>query len=203
MSEPDEWISASAAKAMGPEGPEFCQAIIERAKHGLVRARAKHFISFGENGETRHEDYDVPPFLWEKCQEGQNWLAGNFITYDLGQLTDQWFDEHSTPYWKALDVSFAKADIEKILPADIQSRSTSSGVSNRSKGGAPGKYDWARAVGTLIFEWSDNGNWHPTSQGEVKKRLASWFGEQNQSPDDSQLKSYARWLFEEFQKRST
>ena len=72
---------------------------------------------------------------------------------------------------------------------------------NQPKGGAPGKYDWARAVGSVVFFWADSGDWQPISQGEVRIKLEDWFSKQEQSPDDKSLKQYARWLFAEFRKR--
>ena len=101
---------------------------------------------------------------------------------------------------------------ESIYPKATFAESTASGgeavarppqsqlSKNRSKGGNPGKFDWARAIGTIVFQWADS-EWQPATQGEVQTELGDWFSEQSQTPDDKLLKQYARWLFVELEKR--
>jgi hypothetical protein len=59
------------------------------------------------------------------------------------------------------------------------------------------------AVGAVIFQWGDDGTWHPTKPGEVRTKLTDWFSERGQSPDDKELKRYASWLVNEFKKRNS
>ena len=72
----------------------------------------------------------------------------------------------------------------------------------RNEGGRPPVYDWERAVAAIVFQWADDGSWQPVSQADVKNKLAEWFASDRKYPSDSLLKSRARWLYEEFQRRN-
>jgi hypothetical protein len=104
----DEWISAAQALAMVKTVMSEYSArirICERAYEGLIRARAEHF-SFGSDKST---NVDIPaPFWWAKGHEAleQDWVAGDFST---------WIKRGSVQL-KAFGVTFALADIQKLLP---------------------------------------------------------------------------------------
>ena len=79
--------------------------ICERAHGGLIRARAEQF----HVGERISHNYDIPKeFWWAEGHEAleQDWAAGDFST---------WNDRGSIQF-KAFGVTFARADIEKLLP---------------------------------------------------------------------------------------
>ncbi|MCA0911003.1 hypothetical protein [Qipengyuania gaetbuli] len=101
--------------------------------------------------------------------------------------------------------SYSVTDIE-VRPAEancgsFQIDASEGGGAKSNRGGAPAKYDWERAVAAVVFQWADDGSWHPDIQADVKKRLSAWFAEHDQYPSDSLLKERARWLFAEFQRR--
>lgn len=102
-----EWIRASEAVAMLKPILSTNLArmrICERAYAGLVRARAEHF----HEGARRYENYDIPEgFWWAKGHQAleQDWAAGDFST---------WI-EHRIEL-KAFGVTFARSDVQKILP---------------------------------------------------------------------------------------
>lgn len=198
-----DWISASAARAMGSSGTEFTDAIIEHARVGLVKTRARLLVWDREGQKIEQHDCDVPKDFWHYGVDAENWNQGNFEVL-WNRSSTSWMAPGATDSF-AYDVTFSRADIEAMVPASgtvtVSSRSQVS--ENHPKGGAPGKYDWARAVGSIVFLWADNGAWQPTSQGEVRAKLTEWFSDQGQAPDDKSLKQYARWLFDEFQKRKT
>jgi Predicted pPIWI-associating nuclease len=108
MPKQDEWIRA--AEAVGILNPIFTQysaqlRICERAYGGLIRARAEQF----HHGERVFHNQDIPKgFWWAKGRQAldQDWLAGDFST---------WIERGSIQL-KAFGVTFARADIEKLLP---------------------------------------------------------------------------------------
>ncbi|MCK9540851.1 MAG: hypothetical protein M0R03_02320 [Novosphingobium sp.] len=71
-----------------------------------------------------------------------------------------------------------------------------------NRGGAPAKYDWEQAIAAIVFQWSDEGSWQPTSQADVRRKLVEHFSALDQYPSDSLLKLRARWLFDEFLRRN-
>ena len=78
--------------------------ICERAHGGLIRSRAEQF----HLGARVIHNHDIPKeFWWAEGHQAlkQDWAAGDFST---------WI-EHRT-HLKAFGVTFARADIEKLLP---------------------------------------------------------------------------------------
>jgi histone H3/H4 len=78
--------------------------VCERAHGGLIRARAEQF----HRGQRVFHNQDIPKeFWWAEGHEAlrQDWAAGDFST---------WI-EHRIQL-KAFGVTFARADIEKLLP---------------------------------------------------------------------------------------
>ncbi len=84
--------------------------ICERAFAGLIRARAEQF----HQGSRTFQNHDIPKeFWWAKGHEAlnQDWAAGDFSTW-----IDQKFE------LKAFGVTFARADIERLLPTQAQAK---------------------------------------------------------------------------------
>jgi predicted nucleotide-binding protein len=108
MLEQDEWIRAAEAVAMlKPILAEYSARprICERAHGGLIRARAEQF----HFGKRKFHNHDIPEVFW--WAEGhqrleQDWAAGDFST---------WIERGSVQL-KAFGVTFARADIQKLLP---------------------------------------------------------------------------------------
>lgn len=158
-------------------------------KEGLAQ-RSK---TFGRNEVTLHLMYED----WNEHKEERadwTWAADRFATAEASgghYLSSGYFEE-----------TYVACDIE-VRPSEIAiDDAPPLGVTAHSKGGAPAKYDWERAVAAIVFQWADEGCWQPEMQADVKKRLADWFAEQDLHPSESMLKERARWLFAEFQRRN-
>jgi hypothetical protein len=202
----EEWISANEArKIVAPgwkHGSPATDPIRQRAKIGVIKARASVYVSTRSGQSTTVHGHPIPKEFWGGHPFKENWTAGDFST---GIDVNGWYTD-----CEALGVTFERTEIEALAPPPVSagnpSQAASSGITvpapaSRNSGGNPGKFDWAKAVGAIIFQWSDSGSWHPQSQGEVKTKLYDWFSEHGQTPDDKQLKQYARWLHSEFKSR--
>jgi len=103
----DEWVRAAEAVAMlKPILDEYgaCLRICARAHGGLIRARAEQF----NHGQRVFHNHDIPKaFWWAEGHQAleQDWAAGDFST---------WLDQ--SIHLRAFGVTFARADIEKLLP---------------------------------------------------------------------------------------
>ncbi len=103
----DEWVRAADALAMLKpilaEGAARFR-ICERAHGGMIRARAEQF----HYGQRVFQNHDMPKeFWWAEGHEAldQDWAAGDFST---------WIEQRT--HLKAFGVTFARADIQKLLP---------------------------------------------------------------------------------------
>jgi len=107
QSNQDEWIRAVEAIAtLKPILTEYSaqMRICERAHGGLIRARAEQFHA----SQRVFHNHDIPKeFWWAEGHEAleQDWAAGDFST---------WIDRKYQ--LKAFGVTFARADIHKLLP---------------------------------------------------------------------------------------
>lgn len=196
-----KWISARQAREIVAPGWKHnggpTDVICQRARVGLVKAKASLFVSTTGGQKSEKSNHPISKEFWGGEILTQKWAQGDFST-----------SMHSGGreiYCEAYGVTFEQSGILAMTPGDKPATSASQPTvpDQRAKGGSPGKYDWAKAVGAIIFKWSDIGDWHPASQGEIQTELADWFSAQHQIPDDRQLKKYARWLFPEFKKRNS
>lgn len=117
MSGQDEWVRAADAVAMlRPILNEYAAylRICERAHGGLIRARAEQF----HYGSRAFHDHDIPKeFWWAEGHEAleQDWAAGDFST---------WIERGSIQL-KAFGVTFAYADLQRLLPPRERAKSMS------------------------------------------------------------------------------
>ena len=108
MPRQDEWVGAAEAVEMLKPisiGGSARYRICERAHGGLIRARADQF----QHGQRVFHNHDVPKeFWWAEGHQAleQDWAAGDFST---------WIRNGSIQL-KAFGVTFARADIQKLLP---------------------------------------------------------------------------------------
>ena len=104
----DEWIRAAEAIAILKTNLTEYSArlrICERAHGGLIRARAEQF----HQGQRTFHNHDIPKeFWWAKGHQAlhQDWATGDFST---------WIERGSVQL-RAFGVTFARADIQKLLP---------------------------------------------------------------------------------------
>jgi Predicted pPIWI-associating nuclease len=108
VTESEAWVRAAEAVAMLKSIMTEYSArlrICERAHAGLIRARAEQY----HYGEHVLPDHNVPKeFWWAEGHQAleQDWAAGDFST---------WIKRESVQL-KAFGVTFARADIERLLP---------------------------------------------------------------------------------------
>lgn len=117
MTDEAEWISAAEAMRLlrVPYGHTARETICKRAHAGLVRARARMIVL----DDKPQEETVIPrKFWWAEGKQAleQNWQAGDFET---------WFDH--TRHIQAFGVTFAKDDIESLLPVVSEAMGSSSG----------------------------------------------------------------------------
>lgn len=176
------------------------------AREGTGPIPAHRWVVLRQGCETNHpaKQNEVTLHLiggdWNESKEPRadwSWENDRFSTAQVSG--GDWLDEGY------FEESYGVTDIE-VRPAESQCGSApADGLGDnaieRSRGGAPAKYDWERAIAAVVFQWADDGTWQPDLQSDVKKRLSAWFAEHDQYPSDSLLKERARWLFAEFQRR--
>lgn len=108
----EEWISAAGAVALLGIGYRLAgRTICQRAYAGLIRARAKRFISNGHSADN----VEIPcEFWWAKGKRAltQNWAAGDF---------DTWLPE-SRIHLEAFGVTFRRSDIETSRPVPLATK---------------------------------------------------------------------------------
>lgn len=192
----EKWIKARDAwqkvfpgtKQQG--GPN---AIIRRTKSGAVRTRANSLVKSGP-GEGKYVNFDLPAEFWGGHSMIPDWEFGDFSA--------KFFLQGRHEDWTAIGVTFNCADIDAMEPiAGAMVAAAQVPLPGKSKGGSPGKYDWAVAVGSLVFQWVDKGTWQPNEAKEVRTLLENHFSGLGQEPDEKFLILYAEWLFGEFEKR--
>ncbi len=200
------WISASDLahavwKEKKPSPPP--NSITERAYDGLLDTEAETFIRRTGNGAIRLDVCPIPTSFWRGERMIPNWDTGDFLA---------WVREEDGEFveWKVYGVKFAKSGLDDFLKtasSEIAISQTPAAAPNILRHN-PGKYDWARAVGSIIFEWADSGSWHPESQAEIEGKLAAWFSKQPLNkdgsldiPDKKLLRKYGKWLLGEFERR--
>ncbi len=109
----DQWVRAADAVAMlKPILTDYAAKLrlCERAHGGLIRARAEQF----QRGEQMFQNHEIPKeFWWAEGHEAlqQDWAVGDFST---------WIDQRIQ--LKAFGVTFARADIEKLLPSQAAAK---------------------------------------------------------------------------------
>lgn len=209
----DEWTPIQNVQIEG--GPE---AVERRLHDGLLIARAKLAVIFyypldEEKGgldyanpvTERYDDYDLPASAW-----GRPPLNHKSNLWTTGEATCTWsldpaYEVERTTLYQ---VELRNAELGS-LPPHVAMRVAPAPAADpqpqpvkRNEGGRPPVYDWERAVAAIVFQWADEGSWQPASQADVKNKLAEWFAAKGEYPSDSLLKTRARWLFEEFQRRN-
>ena len=125
MSESETWITADQARNLLKTGSGSLYnaqvAICKRAHAGLMRARAEQF----HQGQRTFHNHDIPKeFWWAEGHQAleQDWATGDFST---------WIERGSVQL-KAFGVTFARADIQKLLPPP-NSVTTSNGCAHRRR----------------------------------------------------------------------
>jgi hypothetical protein len=195
----EEWISAAeAAKLLKPvfNSQYLAQmTICKRAHGGLIRARAERFMIDGVEQIMRDENrtvinFDIrKEFWWAEGNAAltQNWPVGDF---------DTWV-ERGEVHLQAFGVSFLRADIEKIIPADKRAPAEpvpAPSIPNVPVGGRPPAefWDdlWVEICGQIY-----TGRLVPKRQGDIQKAMQQWCSDHGHSDAASTLRPRASKLW--------
>lgn len=194
-----DWISArEAAEVMWPgkRPSPVPNAITKSAEAGLVQAWAVLQTRQGREGLVEVPPSLIPREFWSGRAMIPDWERGVFTA----QVHKNGYQEE----WTAFDVRFEPSQIVMMAPpkASGAASPTPAPAPPKNRGGSPGKYEWAVAVGTIVFKWSDPGNWQPRDVKDVISALQAHFSsDPAEWPDDKMLNKYAKWLFQEFERR--
>jgi predicted nucleotide-binding protein len=106
-------MSAAEARQFLHPHAVGASAICSRAYAGLIKARAKLFISQG----VEHTDIEVPREFWAKAGAAlrENWVTGDFEKVVPGKMGNVRLDRRQ----RAFGVTFRRQDIEQLKPASI------------------------------------------------------------------------------------
>lgn len=159
----EEWISArDAADAVWPgqKPAPVPNGITKCAEEGLVKAWAELLTKQGLGGKTRVPDGPIPTEFWGGRAMIPDWKSGVFTAHVQQNGSEE--------EWKAFGVRFGRAQIEEMAPPKTSENAASvpAPTFDKVRGGSPGKYDWAVAVGTIVFKWADQGHWHLQQPGK-------------------------------------
>jgi hypothetical protein len=184
MESKEEWIRAvEALRLLKPAyGTYEAQiTICTRANAGLIRARA---ASFSMDNKTEN-DFDIPKqFWWAKGLSAlkQNWTSGDFSTY---------LDEKH--HLQAFDVSFLRADIEKLIPSSVVADNPDPAT---SKGGRPKADWWEDCIIDVAFQYF-RAELQPKTQADVERAMQDWIAKQgHEEAATSTVRTRARKLWQ-------
>lgn len=195
----EEWVSASAARAMGPSGTNFTEAILERARVGLVKARAALLV-WDRQGLSAEPERDcaIPMDFWRAGVATENWDQGDFGVFGAPEPTS-WMADSSAVQSYAYGVMFARADIQAMMPPLTESvhsaprDATSLVAVAKNPGGRPPK-DWEAAMIEMAGQLYD-GDLKPDTQTSIEIAIKNYFSSKGIEIGDTTAKDHARPLF--------
>jgi hypothetical protein len=180
-----EWITAAEASqllkpAFGNESIAR-RTICKRAHAGVVPARAERYE---QGADFIRENFVIPKEFW--WAEGapaleQNWIAGDFET---------WINHEF--HLKAFGVTFARRDIEKLLPAAATETTTAPPV---AKGGRRPADWWEDLLIDICFRHF-RGDLKPGSQADVQRAMEEWITAQDYTAGESTVRIRARKVWQ-------
>lgn len=195
----EEWISASAARALGPAGTNFADAIIERAKVGLVKARAALLVW---DKQEPQRDCEIPQDFWRHGVCEEKWDQGDFSVF-WNRSSSSWMAGPGAADSFAYGVTFARSDIEAMVPSptpatDIESSASSNVAAPapvaKNLGGRP-PYDWEAAMIELAGQVYE-GALMPDKQVNIENAIKDHFSAKGLDIGDSTAKDHARRLYQ-------
>ncbi len=185
MQEKEEWISAKRALALLTDimsHKTAVQTICGRAYDGLIKARAERFV------QDRHtsDNVDIPAAFWWAGGEAaltQNWTTGDFET---------WINERI--HLKAYSVTFLRANIEKLIPAQPAKKTGATDPTTKAAGGRP-KASWSDDLWVEMCRQLYEGDLNPKKQADITKAMSDWLSARGEDAADSTIKERARKLW--------
>jgi hypothetical protein len=182
-----EWISAaSSVELIKPHFNNSAHAakmrICEHAYARLVRARARRYMI----DEATRDNSVVPHVFW--WAEGnaaltQDWATGSFGTY-INDIRH-----------RAFGVTFARVDLEKMIPAELIQRPTAPETPSTtpSAGGRPPADWWEDLLIDLCFKHF-RGELPHQKQADITRAMQDWITSHGYDASESTIKLRARKL---------
>jgi hypothetical protein len=195
-----EWIrAADASRLLKPAFGNETMArmtICKRAHAGFIRARAEHYE---EGTSLKRANFDVPmEFWWARGEAAlqQNWIAGDFET---------WINQRT--HLKAFGVSFARPDIETLVPASIAAPSFVAQLHAASANNVPEPKLQPAKGGRLPADWWENllieicfqhfrGDLKPKTQADILRAMQEWITAHGHDAAESTVKIRARKVWQ-------
>lgn len=199
MAEKEEWLAAAeAVRVLTPVCGNSDYAakltICKRAHAGLVRASAQRLIIHDKSQDT----VEVPKeFWWAEGHEAltQNWRTGDFDTWLDFANTRSPFLSGPKVHLQAFGVMFARADIEKMLPAPAP---PADAATPATKGGRPPADWWEDLLIDLCFQYF-RGDLQPTKQAEIEAAMHEWITAHSFEAATSTIRLRARKVWQAIQ----
>lgn len=197
----EEWISASAARAIGPAGTDFAHTIIEHAKVGLVKARATLLVWDREGQETKQRDCEIPQDFWRYGVETENWDQGDFGVL-WNRSSTSWMAGPGGTDSFAYGVTFLRVGIEAMVPLSASANASrpsapseiaASASVAKNPGGRP-PYDWEAVMIELAAQLYE-GAWKPDTQAIIENAIKVYLSGKGLDIGDSTAKDHARPLY--------
>jgi hypothetical protein len=181
----EEWITAAEARqllkpAFGTY--EAQMTICKRAHSGMIRAWAQRFVM----DEMTRDNFEIPKQFW--WAEGHQALAQNWTASDF----DTWTPDQKS-HLQAFGVSFLRAEIEKLIPADTAGPETP--PPSAAVGGRPPADWWEDCLIDLCFKHF-RGELHHKTQAEIVRAMQDWITARGYDAAESTIKLRARKLME-------
>jgi hypothetical protein len=197
METKEEWVTAAEARQLLKPvfNSEYTaqMTICERAHAGLIRSRARHFIRTHRGSERRSDNCEISKdFWWGEGHEvlKQTWTAGDFEAWTRDQEVRM----------QAFAVSFLRADIEKMIPAKLESTAAPTPPSS-AKGGRPPADWWEDLLIAMCFRHF-RGDLQPKKQADIEGAMKDWITQQGYDAADSTIRSRAKKVWQAIQREA-
>lgn len=182
----EEWIKAlEAVQLLKPTfNSEYLAqlAICKRAHNGLIRARARRFMTDDEV----QDDCEVPKAFW--WTEGQSAMSQN---WELGDF-DTWI-ERGEVHLRAFGVSFLRAQIEELIP--VQTTVAAASQQPAPNGGRPPADWWEDCIIHVAFQYF-RADIKPKTQADVERAMQEWITGRGYEIAPSTVRARARKLWQ-------
>jgi hypothetical protein len=185
MEKQEEWISAAKARELLKQvsGSEYAAkfTICKRAHAGLIRSRAETLVI---EDKTASNAEISPKFWWAEGNEAleQDWPAGDFSTWvGLSELTGNLNLSPGKVHVKAFCVTFARADIEKMLPSTAPAQASPMAQVQSGQGGRPRAEYWDD-LWVEISRQLYGGELIPKRQADIEKAMMDWLAKNGEHP---------------------
>jgi hypothetical protein len=200
----EEWCSAAeAVQLLKPVfKSEFAarMTICKRANKGMIRARAERFIT----DSKAIDNVAVPPvFWWAEGHEAltQNWTAGDFDTWvNFDKLTGNIRYSGPKVHLEAINVTFMRSDIEKLIPPGSAQPVAPS--PSPSVGGRPPADWWEDLLIDLCFKHF-HGELPHQKQADIVRAMQDWITAHGYDASESTIKLRARKLADAIRRDET